>query len=93
MHEYSLKAGWQKDTVPDKEKALMAKQRQLEETWRYTELIEDKDNTIQQLSEQLEQAFNEADKKGVHLQNVSQYLNQLKQKHVDDMKVSWFKLW
>ena len=66
---------------------MLAKQRQLEQSWKFKEILEDKDKTIKQLQENLEKAIHDAASKGVHMQHLSDYLNGLKKKHEDDMKV------
>ena len=86
VHESHLKESWQKDTS-DKEKAMLAKQKQLEDSWKFQEILEDKDKTIKQLEENLEKAIHDAASKGVHMKHLSDYLDGMKKKHQADLKV------
>ena len=47
---------WGRETL-DKEKALDAKQQQLEDTWKYKEIIKEKDDTIKGLETSLNAAM------------------------------------
>lgn len=75
-----MRQTWKRDTK-DKEKAIEAKQKQLEENWRFSELLKDKDDMVLQMRESLEMAVRDAEDKGIELKNVSSCMKDMKDKH------------
>ena len=49
----------------DKQKAIEAKQHQLEDTWRFTEILSERDKIVVELKDKLQEAITESASKGV----------------------------
>ena len=72
---------------------IESKQRQLEDSWRFTELLREKDSLIETLEGGLEQAVTDARSHGVNAQELKTFVEQTKLKHKKVCSVWSIKRW
>ena len=65
----------------DKEKVIESKQLQMENSWRFTELLKEKDSMIEKLTGGLEDAFSDSRSHGVNVAELKTFVDDMKQKH------------
>ena len=64
---------------------MEARQKQLEENFRFTEVLREKDEVINELGETIDRAVTDAEKKGVSLAHVRNYMKDLQESHKQEI--------
>ena len=85
MKEEVIKQGWRRQPG-DKEKAIDAKQRQLEEAFRSKEMIREKDELIDHLQKKMTDAAIDIREKGLEIRHLANYTEEIKSKNKKELE-------
>lgn len=80
-----IRQGWRKQPG-DKEKAIDAKQKQLEEAFRSKELLREKEELIAQLQDKLTDAAIELREKGLEIKHLTNYIEEIRNKNQKELE-------
>ena len=85
MKEEVIRQGWRREPN-DKEKALDAKQRQLEESFRSKELLKEKDEQIEQLQSRLMDAAVDLRERSLEIKHLTNYIEDVRTKNQKELE-------